>query len=135
MSEKVVIYIRQSGARAEQQQVACLEYCDRRRYQAESICRHPQDAVALAEAGVITVVVTAYDEEEDAELARRLRRAEVRLEYVRAPRRTVRHVRDDDLAIGMHQRGATVEQIAELVGETTRDIRALLRRLGHRPPG
>lgn len=134
MSEKAVIYIRQSGALPEQQQVACLEYCTRRRYQTESICHHPQDAIALAEAGVITVVVTAYDEEEDGELARRLRCAEVRLEYVRTPRRHVRHVRDDDLALGMHQRGLPVEQIAQVLGEDTREIRALLRRAGIRRP-
>lgn len=132
MSERAVIYIRQSGALTEQQQAACLDYCVRHRYQTESICRHPHDAIALAEAGVITVVVTAYDEEEDVELARRLRSVGVRLEYVRTPRRAVRHVRDDDLAINLHQRGNSVEQIAQVLGETTREIREVLRRLGFR---
>lgn len=132
MSEKAVIYVRTHGALPEQQQAACLEYCQRRRYTADSICHHPADAVALAEAGVIMVVVTAYDEDGDAELARRLHAADVRLEYVRTPRRTVRHVRDDDLAANLHQRGTPVEQIAQILGETTREIRSLLRRAGIR---
>lgn len=135
MSEKVVIYVRTQGALPEQQQTACLDYCQRMRYSADSICHHPADAVALAEAGVITAVVTAYDEDGDESMARLLRAAGVRLEYVRTPRRTIRHVRDDDLAINLHQRGAPVEQIAEFLGEDTREIRAVLRRAGYRPTG
>lgn len=129
---RAAILVRLDGTLADRQQRTCLDYCAARLYAVESLCVQLDDAAMLAEAGAIDVVVAAYDDRDDAAAARRIRAAGARLEYVRAPRRSIRRVGDDDLAVGMHQRGAAVEQIADFLKETTREIRALLRRAGIR---
>lgn len=127
--DRAVIYIR-TGAILEQQEIACLAHCTTRGYVVDSICHHPKDAIALAADGVVQVVVTAYDDTEDQQTERALRRAGARLEYVREPRRQPRHIPSADLAVGMHERGMPIEAIARLLEEDTGDVRAALRQAG-----
>lgn len=123
MSTAAVILIRRDGVPAELQEAACLGYCERNRYELDSISTDPDGAAALVETGVAQVIVAAYRRSEDKAIVRRIRTAG-RVEYVRNP--PGRQLDAVDLAVALHDRGASVEQIADLLGESTRDITATL---------
>ena len=120
-----VIIVRRDGVPTDVQQAACLTYCEAHRYKVDSITYNPGDAAAIVEAGTAQVVVAAYRRSEDRAMDRRVRQTAGRVEYVRGP--VSRHdVTDVDLVAAMHERGASVEQIADLLGESTREISARL---------
>jgi len=123
--DTAVVIIRRDGVPTELQEGACLEYCESRHYVVDSITYNPGDAAAIVEAGTAQVVVAAYRRSEDKAMDRRIRKTTARVEYVRGA--VSRHdVDDDDLVVAMHARGASVEQIADLLGVSTSEISAIL---------
>jgi hypothetical protein len=126
----VVIYLRPAGALPEQQQRACLDYCDRHNYDVRSLAHSADGAAAAVESGTVGVVVTAHGGD-DHGLTRRVHAAEGRVEYVRPPRRRT-SLDPADLMVGMHERGADVATIAHLLDAPTGDVRRALRRMSGR---
>lgn len=118
----VVLLLRQGSVPIEMQQRACLQYVTHADYRIDSITYHPADAASVIEGGHATVVLAAYRRSEDRDMGTRVGRAGGRVEYTRTPPTTTRQVAADDLAVALHERGASVEQIAELLGESTQDI-------------
>jgi len=120
------IYLRSTGALPEQQQRACLDYCDRHGYQVRTLARAAEGAARAVESGAVEVVVSAHGGD-DRLLARRVQDAGGRLEYVRPPRKRIT-LDPTELIVGMHERGADVDTIAHLLDARTEDIRSTLRR-------
>lgn len=126
---RAVIFVRPYGPSAEQQHVACLDHCHRRGYRSDSLCHRGTDAAALVEAGEVDVVVTAYDEPDDAGLIQRIAAAGGRLEYVRTPARPPRQVVEvDQVAVRLAATGASPETIADILGRPVQEIRVALSR-------
>lgn len=123
------IFIRPAGATLEQQQAACLDYCERHRHMVRALCFRPGDAAALVSAGAATVVVTAYGDGGDIPLEDQIARAGGRLEYVRKPRGRAR-MEVGTLVAGMYQRGARVDEISHLLDMPDQEVRIALRREG-----
>lgn len=121
-SSTAVLFVRLNGAPMPLQEAACLEYCQRLGYTAGSLCYHPTDAAAVVEAGIASIIVAAYRRSEDRVMERRAQAAGGRVEYSRQPVGVRHEVDSDDLVTALHERGATVEQIADLLGESTQAI-------------
>jgi hypothetical protein len=132
ISTTAVIFIHQCGVPAELQESACLEYCQRKQYTVDSVCSEPGDAAALVESGSAGVIVAAFRRSEDRAMGQRVHAAGGRVEYTRTPP-AARPLDSDDLAAALHERGNTVEQIAQMLGESTQEITRSLS--GLRQPG
>lgn len=123
----VVLLLRRGSVPIEMQERACIRYCEHTDYWIKSVTFEPTDAALAVEGGHAAVVLAAYRRSEDREMYLRVQRAGGRVEYTRsAP--TARTMGADDLVAALHERGASVEQIAELLGESTRDIGLTLSR-------
>lgn len=116
-----VLLLRRGSVPTEAQQRACLDYVARHQYRIDSVCFHPADAAAAIEGGHATVIIAAYRRSEDRAIRARVRHAGGRIEYTRTPP-TSRPVGAEDLAVALHERGASIEVIAELLGESTQNI-------------
>lgn len=128
---KAVVYLQPGSVPQRRQAAFCLEYCE------EHGCRivgvvppdRPLDAVQMVADRQADLVVTAFAARARGGGIRELAEAAgVQLVYVRPP--TVRR-EVGDMIVRMYRRsGGDVDLVAELVGESPEEIRALLARLG-----
>lgn len=137
MGSRAVVYI-QRGPTVKQQTTECLEYAAAEDLEVFALAPWwaPQDAVNLVRSGACDVVLVAFESRAAHELAGQLDRGQVirvhPVPKVIAPPK-VGLPSLADLILRWRRKGRTVEEIARDIGESTGEIRSILRTTGEYP--
>lgn len=137
MGIRAAIFI-QRGAPERKQEELCLGHIEAERWQLMGIVPHSaaRDAAVLVSAGVVDVVVTAFDSHAAQTLAADIApRGKVVFVHPQPteikPRSSLPSIAG--LIIRWFRQGRTAKDIAREVGSDTTDVREILRRMGEYP--
>lgn len=131
---RAVIYLQPGSVAHDRQMKACIEYCDERGYEWDTVTGLIEAAVAVVAARDADLVLTAFASRSRPEdLRTQAASAGVRVEYVRPPLPG----RERGNVIAEMYRNSNgsdgdVKLIARFLGDTTDNILAIIRRLGIR---